>query len=398
MTGTADTGALEAGGPPRGKLTEYDISQAARRVRYVRFAEYFLIFVELALALNDVLAGFVELFVGLSVGVFKLPPELLPQFVAIFVYRFFVHRAVIDFFTLQSILPDVTLIAFAIVAYLSSGKLKPKAWRHYFWIFPGAALAAMWMSEANSSKAQAILADQSTFLQGQEALSFALAGLSAEVLVYALVVGLIGVCWLQIVKLTQTRWRIVDLLSLAERIRREEAPARRHGQPINRRRATIFLVLGVMIFAVIGPPQLYSLIETPITLGGFLLLVKSREYFQISADSLLATDRRQPILFLRSFVDDPRMVVRATWDQLVKIVDFSVETRLANHFMDFGPFIAVGSPLDKVPVPGAARVKLSDDQWQQWVTERMRACRIIVMYAGVTRWVGWELSEVVAAK
>jgi hypothetical protein len=34
-------------------------------------------------------------------------------------------------------------------------------------------------------------------------------------------------------------------------------------------------------------------------------------------------------------------------------IDYSVETRLTSHFMDFGPFIAVGFPNDTRPRIGA---------------------------------------------
>jgi hypothetical protein len=180
-------------------------------------------------------------------------------------------------------------------------------------------------------------------------------------------------------------------------IGREKASGRAKGQPINRGRGVAFFTLGVAIFALIGPPDVFHIVPMLLSLGGFLAIIKSRQNFQVSADSLLDADRRPPILFLRAFVDDPKMAVSPTVEQIVKLVDFSVETRLANHFMDFGPFVAVGSPREKVPVPGAARVQLSDDQWQQWVTERIKAAAIVVMYAGVTHRVGWELSQVVEA-
>ena len=72
-----------------------------------------------------------------------------------------------------------------------------------------------------------------------------------------------------------------------------------------------------------------------------------------------------------------------------------METRLANHFMRFGPFIAVGSPQEPVPQIGAARVKLSDAEWQAAVTTWMETSSAIVMYAGTTHWVGWELKRIV---
>jgi hypothetical protein len=90
---------------------------------------------------------------------------------------------------------------------------------------------------------------------------------------------------------------------------------------------------------------------------GFFLLVRARRYLQIDTDSLLAVDQRPPILFLRSFDDDEKQ--RFTRSDKA-FLDFSLETRLSNHFSRFGPFIAIGSPKEAVPQLGASRVLLSE--------------------------------------
>jgi hypothetical protein len=236
-----------------------------------------------------------------------------------------------------------------------------------------------------------------SFVQKQGVISLMIIGFYCFGLVVAILIGMMGLWRLRMIQLMPSSYKVIDLLTLAESKRREQASARVKGQPINRTAGIVFFILGVTIFAVIGPPDVFHPLPAFASFGAFLALIKSRQNFQVSADSLLAADQRQPILFLRAFVDDPRLVVRPTLEQVVKLVDFSVETRLANHFMDFGPFIAVGSPREKVPVPGAARVQLSDEHWQQWVTERIRASAVVVMYAGVTHWVGWELTQVVEA-
>jgi len=129
----------------------------------------------------------------------------------------------------------------------------------------------------------------------------------------------------------------------------------------------------------------------------FFLLIRLRRYFQVDADSLLAVDKRRPILFLRSFQDDEKVKFGG---HERAFLDFSLETRLANHFFKFGPFIAVGSPKDKDNVPelGAARVSLSDAEWQPRVMDWMQKARIIVMYAGRGQWQTWELARVVNAE
>ena len=94
---------------------------------------------------------------------------------------------------------------------------------------------------------------------------------------------------------------------------------------------------------------------------GFFLLLRMRRYFQIDADALLRIDKRQPILFLRSFQDDEKVSYSESDKALL---DFSLETRLSRHFAHFGPFVAVGSPEEALPVPGAARALMSNADWQ----------------------------------
>jgi hypothetical protein len=138
--------------------------------------------------------------------------------------------------------------------------------------------------------------------------------------------------------------------------------------------------------------EAYLRFSQQITLVAFFLLVRARRYFQIDADSLLAVDKRPVILFLRSFDDDEKQKFASSQRALL---DFSLETRLANHFFRFGPFVAVGSPKETVPQLGAARVRLKDDEWQGRVLGWIGEANLIIMYSGETHWVNWELRQVI---
>jgi hypothetical protein len=122
---------------------------------------------------------------------------------------------------------------------------------------------------------------------------------------------------------------------------------------------------------------------------GFFLLVRMRRYFQIDADALLRVDQRSPILFLRSFEDDEKLTFAQSGQALF---DYSLETRLSRHFIHFGPFIAIGAPSEELPMPGAARIRLSDADWQAQVRRWMASAQVILMYCGNTFWVNWELA------
>ena len=126
-------------------------------------------------------------------------------------------------------------------------------------------------------------------------------------------------------------------------------------------------------------------------MGACYFLLRARTKLQPTAESVLSVDRRGLVLFLRSFVDDER--VRFLYSQRT-LFDFSLEARLATHFFRTGPFIAVDSP-NHTPAIGAARASLTNQEWQGTVVEWMRAARLIVLLAGLTQWIRWEMRQIV---
>jgi len=126
------------------------------------------------------------------------------------------------------------------------------------------------------------------------------------------------------------------------------------------------------------------------TIAGCYLLLKARANFQPKAESLLSVDPRPAILFLRSFSDDEKIRLSASRSSLF---DFSLEGRLTGHFAASGPFIAIGSPDHETPPAGAARAYFSDEEWQGRVGQWMQSARLIILVAGITKWVGWELEQ-----
>jgi hypothetical protein len=193
-----------------------------------------------------------------------------------------------------------------------------------------------------------------------------------------------------------------QLLGSLRSHRGERSVSARAIKKINAPRGTVFGLLGggillaVILVRLLADPTMaahFARFSDGINVIGYLLLLKARAYFQVDADALLAVDKRRPILFLRWFKDDQRI----DYTSARNILDFSLETRLSNHFTYFGPFVAIGSPKDKDNVPelGAARVSLSDAAWQPRVMDWMEMARIIVMYAGRGQWQNWELTRVV---
>ena len=116
-----------------------------------------------------------------------------------------------------------------------------------------------------------------------------------------------------------------------------------------------------------------------------MLLLRARMHAAVDADAALFADSRRPILYLRSFKDDPYkidpewdMVVRTPWSRggrrreqglIARLIasmptGFNsmsggrLEERLDAVVAPIGPFITVGAPDEPFPKLGAARVYL----------------------------------------
>src|SRR5215218_9827094 len=105
-----------------------------------------------------------------------------------------------------------------------------------------------------------------------------------------------------------------------------------------------------------------------------------------TAEMVMKNDTRPPVLYLRSFKDDEK-IARA-------IAFYSVEQEMKVALFEIGPFIAMAEPDKPRPVdPGAARLRLPQDAWQQKVGEAMSRAALVIMRIGETDGFWWELQE-----
>jgi Ca2+/Na+ antiporter len=73
----------------------------------------------------------------------------------------------------------------------------------------------------------------------------------------------------------------------------------------------------------------------------------------------------------------------------------SLERLLSVGFIRrFGGFVALGSPQDVLPPGGATRVYFDDDAWQERLQALAVRAAVVVMEAGDTRWIEWELGMI----
>jgi hypothetical protein len=103
-----------------------------------------------------------------------------------------------------------------------------------------------------------------------------------------------------------------------------------------------------------------------------------------NALQLLERDRRPPIVYLRPF-------------SLDALFGGNREGELCKLFGQHGPVVAIGRPGEVFGIPrGAARLYVSDDHWQNAVLRLLEDARAVLLVAGKTAGVAWELHTILS--
>jgi hypothetical protein len=131
--------------------------------------------------------------------------------------------------------------------------------------------------------------------------------------------------------------------------------------PASKAKATLFLIAGFLWFFGLAFVRNYAEAQHQMQVfglaiaAGFMFLIRARHNLQPDFQTVVSDDPRPPILFLRLFADDKNVTEGSHAENIFNnlgfigygFFDFSLESRLAAHFSEFGPFIAVGQPKDK---------------------------------------------------
>jgi TM2 domain len=133
---------------------------------------------------------------------------------------------------------------------------------------------------------------------------------------------------------------------------------------------------------------------------GFQLLRSGWKYDVVSAEQLLASDPRRPVVYLRSFEADNEIVLHpdSLWKRAATIlfdyaVTFSPEQELAEVLNRVGPVIAIGKPGEPLPELGAARLYVGDADWKAKVADMMARSRLVIIRTGSTPNLQWEIEQ-----
>ena len=137
-----------------------------------------------------------------------------------------------------------------------------------------------------------------------------------------------------------------------------------------------------------------------LTLVAWRLWRRSRKYGALGADAAMARDPRPPILYLRSFADDGEALIgeQSWWMRRGAALGAVVtaEQEMAELLAAIGPVVAIGKPGEPLPELGAARLYVSDDQWQAKVQELMKKARLVVVRVGASPGLLWEIEQAFA--
>jgi len=134
--------------------------------------------------------------------------------------------------------------------------------------------------------------------------------------------------------------------------------------------------------------------------AGILLGRWATRLRQISAKQLSETDRRAPVLLLRSFKDEDITVYSSTANSSFSRLTLHqgqvrFEETIADQLSTVGPLIAIGKPGETLPQLGAARNYYADADWQDAIKRFLAESKLVVVIAGLTGGLRWELDHIV---
>jgi hypothetical protein len=137
-------------------------------------------------------------------------------------------------------------------------------------------------------------------------------------------------------------------------------------------------------------------------LGARRLRFAARKITVQPAAEVVSADRRPPVLFLRSFKEEQVPLSGARMPWLLRAFDPGTEYRTLEemivHGLTYaGPVVAVADPSSVDSLVGAARWRLTDDEWQRFVQLQIEKAGVVVVGVAATSGVRWELAAVKAS-
>lgn len=140
-----------------------------------------------------------------------------------------------------------------------------------------------------------------------------------------------------------------------------------------------------------------------IVLGGMtvVIIIVARWYLRsrtLALQEALVGDTRPPVLYLRPFAVDNGVVWRFT---LPSAIEYAAFRRTFAEFLgrvigSAGPVVAIGEPKSPGKTIGVAQQHFADHEWQDNALDLMSRAHAIVIVAGKTSGVKWEIEQLLA--
>jgi hypothetical protein len=166
------------------------------------------------------------------------------------------------------------------------------------------------------------------------------------------------------------------------------------------------VVASLLQFDLAGIGWMLAWLAVTMLYAGYTLTRVGKQLFALTAQELMRRDPRPPILYLRSFSDeytsiDPperRLPDVSTIVTDSAKLDTSLEELLTRIFQSRGPVVAISTPDQGLPPPGAARMPLlgEENDWRAGVCDLIDRCSGILVLVGTSTGVLWEVEQVVA--
>ncbi len=146
--------------------------------------------------------------------------------------------------------------------------------------------------------------------------------------------------------------------------------------------------------ALAGASDWMIFVTIPLVLAGIELLRRGWRYDQmVAARPTAAFEPAESVLYLRSFEDDGSFLVGGLRRFLFWWVLTDFEQDVTSVVRRFGPVVAVGEPGERLPYLGAVRIYFDQSEWKGEVAARMAVAKLVVMKAGTSAGLWWELEQ-----
>ena len=177
--------------------------------------------------------------------------------------------------------------------------------------------------------------------------------------------------------------------AVSKLFRRTRSSVSSFHMPTNPGRTFIYSLLTVIVSPIISLRPPIGFFAYPIL---FLLAAQVRRNYVLPANEVLKLDTRYPILFLRPFGADHV----GLWGKGIigKFRTKTIDEAIKRFAERLGPFVAIANPKTTLPRLGAAQSYFTDDTWQDAISRWVDMAQMIVMVAGRTAGVRWELDHI----